>query len=390
MSTARLGNGDRRIAVLDALGLLNEHRETRFDQVLAMSAEFFHMPRAALILAGRSSLILKAAYGFTSQAPNLAGSFTEAVMLSDTTLVIPDATLDSRFADSEMVVGPPFIRLYVGQRLLAPGGEVIGAFAMSSPETRAFDEETQHKFRRVARWIEDELARETDRTRAAEVQRALTPRRVELAGYEIVGASTPARAVGGDLFDWHLVDGGVAVTVADVMGKGVGAALIASTVRAVLRAADPTLGVDESVAMASRILDEDLSGTNSFATLFHAIVQQDTGSIDYVDAGHGLTLIVRVDGTFERLAQLDLPLGAQLSDDWTLHQNVLNPGDTLISFSDGVLDLFDGGFGSFDSVAALVARSTSAADAVSILASMAEEDPDSDDVVVLAVRRAAP
>jgi GAF domain-containing protein len=390
MTPPPLPNGDRRIAVLDALGLLNDNRETRFDQVLGMSSEFFHMPRAVLALAGRSKLMVKATHGFTPEAPNLAGSFTEATMLSEDTLVIEDASKDPRFASSDMVLGPPFIRLYVGHPLRSAGGEVIGAFAMSSPEPRVFTEEEQQKFRRVARWIEDELARETDQMRAAEVQRALTPRRIELEGYEIVGASTPARAVGGDLFDWQLVDGGVAVTVADVMGKGVGAALIAATVRAVLRTAGPSMNVEEAVGMASKMLDEDLAGTSSFATLFHANVRQSDGTVRYVDAGHGLTLIVRADGSYERLAHLDMPLGTQLSGVWTRHDNVIHPGDTLISFSDGVLDLFDGGFGSFDSVAALVARSSSAADAVSILASMAEEDPDSDDVVVLAVRRNLP
>ena len=116
-------------------------------------------------------------------------------------------------------------------------------------------------------------------------------------------------------------------------------------------------------------------------------MNQENGVVKYIDAGHGLTLIVHPDGSYDRLAHDDLPLGAQLEHEWTRHEAVLNPGDTLISFSDGVLDLFDGGFGSFDSVAALVTRSSSAADAVSILTSMAEDDPDSDDVVVLAVRR---
>lgn len=384
-----LTSGDRRIAVLDAMGLLETERETRFDRVLAMASEFFQMPRAAIVLAGRTELILKAAHGFTQQSPKLAGSLAEAAMLSDRTFVVEDASLDPRFADMPMVAGPPFIRLYVGQALRAPGGEIIGVFAMASPTPRHFDTEEQRKFRQIARWLEEELARETDQMRAAEVQRALTPRHIELAGYEIVGASTPARSVGGDIFDWHLIPGGVAVTIADVMGKGVGAAIIAATVRAVLRTAQPTMRVDEAVAMASSILDEDLSGTDSFATVFHASVDQATGRVDYIDGGHGLTLVVRPDGSYERLAHLDMPLGAQLGNTWTRHETVLEPGDTLISFSDGVLDLFDGGFGSFDSVAALVTRSRSAADAVSILTSMAEADTDTDDVVVLAVRRHA-
>ena len=65
----------------------------------------------------------------------------------------------------------------------------------------------------------------------------------------------------------------------------------------------------------------------------------------------------------------------------------LEEGDTLISFSDGVLDLFDGSLASLDEVADVVRYTGTAADAVSVLTLMAENDEESDDVVVFAVRR---
>ncbi|MFB2351640.1 PP2C family protein-serine/threonine phosphatase, partial [Priestia megaterium] len=81
---------------------------------------------------------------------------------------------------------------------------------------------------------EDELARSSEEERAATVQRALLPkRRPDLPGYSVAGACVPARDVGGDFFDWHATHDGLSITLADVMGKGVGAAIIAASVRAV-------------------------------------------------------------------------------------------------------------------------------------------------------------
>jgi hypothetical protein len=386
---AEIASGDRRVAALYALGLLDPQKESRFDRVLGMAAEFFALPRAAIALAGRSELIIKARHGFTESAPRLAGSLTEAVMRTDGIFLVEDARTDPRFANHPMVTGPPFIGLYVGVALHAPGGEVIGALGMSSPEPRHFGRTARENFGRVATWIEEELASETDQKRAAAVQKALTPRTVAMDGYELAGRATPSKAVGGDFFDWYTVPGGLAVTVADVMGKGVGAALIAATVRAVLRSAPPNAAVDATVATAARILDEDLRGTDSFATLFHATVNQADGRMQYIDGGHGLTLVVHPDGTFDRLAHNDMPLGADLGQEWTRHEFVLGEGDTLITFSDGVLDLFDGSFGSFDSVAAIVTESASAADVVRTLTQLAERDSSTDDVVVVVLRRLA-
>jgi hypothetical protein len=382
-------SSNRRVAVLQELGLLEPRSESRFDRALAMAAQFFGFPRAAIALAGRTELILKSKYGFTEDAPRLAGSITEAVMMSEDTYVIENARTDPRFAEHPMVVGPPYIGMYVGRPLHAPSGEVIGAIGMSGPDSRPFGPELREQLRHVALWIEEEIARETDQKRAAAVQKALTPRDVTIPGYELAGRSTPATAVGGDFFDWHPVSDGIAVTVADVMGKGVGAALIAATVRAVLRSAPVDAEVDDTVATAARILDEDLQGTDSFATLFHAVVRQSDGRMRYIDGGHGLTLVVHPDGSFRRLAHHDMPLGAELGQRWSKHEAVLERGDTLISFSDGVLDLFDGSYGSFESVAELVSNAPTAHDVVSRLTLLAEQDDTSDDVVVLVLRRLA-
>jgi serine phosphatase RsbU (regulator of sigma subunit) len=311
-------------------------------------------------------------------------------MASHTTFVIEDASVDPRFSASPLVTGEPFVRAYIGQALRA-GGQVIGSFAMAGHEPRVFSQREQEHFRQAAGWIEEELARETDLVRAAEVQKSLLPRKAPFVdGYEIAGASTPSRSVGGDFYDWYPVPDGLGFTLADVMGKGVGAAIVAATVRAVIRTSAPDSGTVATVTRAAKALDEDLSDTDSFVTLFHAKLRQRDGRVRYVDAGHGLTLVVRADGTFSRLAHEDLPLGTAFDCTWHRHTVWLGVGDTLLAFSDGVLDLFDGTVASLADVVAMVVHGNSITEVVASLTSMAELDTDTDDVVVLGIRRTAP
>jgi hypothetical protein len=380
--------GDRRHAVLASLGLLASEPETRFDRMMAMSAAFFGMDRAAIVLAGRDTLVVKSKFGGDLAQPEFSGSFTEAAIATRTLLVIEDASTDPRFARNFFVDDPNGVRLYVGIPLHAPSGEAIGTFAMSSTRTRAFGETEREHVRRIAGWLEEELARQTEGSRAAEVQAALQPKAVvKLPGYEVVGTSTPSREVGGDFFDWHPIPGGLGFTLADVMGKGMGAAIVAATVRAVVRTSAGSSGVAGTVRRAARLLDDDLTGTDSFVTLFHAQLRRRDGRLRYIDAGHGLTLVVRADGRAEQLNHDNLPLGTGFELDWRRHTVWLEEGDTLISFSDGVLDLFDGSLASLEEVADIVRYTGTAADAVSVLTLMAENDGESDDVVVFAVRR---
>jgi hypothetical protein len=387
MSTI-VNDAGRRVAALDGLGLLEDRLENRFERVLAMMSAFFRFPLGAVVLAGRDALAIKATHGFATKTPDLQGSITEAVMLADDVVFVGDATLDPRFRSSPMVTGAPHVRSFLGVSLHAPGGETIGMVGLAGPVGRSIDEEDIANFRRVALWIEEELSRETESRRAVQVQRALQPRSsVTIHGYDIAGASTPSREVGGDFFDWYRTADGFGFVLADVMGKGTASALIAATVRAVVRVSRNREDLAATVRAADEILDHDLRHTDSFTTLFHGRLHAGSGTVDYVDAGHGLSLLVHADGSFDRLAHEDFPLGTGLGGSWTAHSARLDEGDTLVIFSDGVLDLFDGSFGSFSSLATLANECGTASRLVDTLTSMAEADESTDDVVVIAIRR---
>ena len=221
------------------------------------------------------------------------------------------------------------------------------------------------------------------------VQRRLLPRSVpDLPGYEVAGACVPSGAVSGDFFDWQRTPDGLVVTLADVMGKGVGAAVIAATVRASLRIALPNEDPGRTMSVVDRAVEPDLEANDAFVTLLHLRLDAGTGGITAVDAGHGLGVVCRADGTREPIPSRNLPLGALGTQEWATSAVHLDPGDLLLVCSDGVLDLFDGSVESLDlAVDAASSAGGSAEDAVAGITGLAEGRSLPDDVTVVAVRR---
>ncbi|WP_211879708.1 PP2C family protein-serine/threonine phosphatase [Pseudarthrobacter albicanus] len=224
--------------------------------------------------------------------------------------------------------------------------------------------------------------------RAARIQRFLLPKAsAPLPGYETAGACIPSKAVGGDFFDWYTIDGGLGFTLGDVMGKGAGAGMIAATTRAVIRSARNSEDPVKALTLTSDCFATELSRAASFATLFHARLRAADGRVLFSDAGHGLTLLIRANGTWERLASRELPVGLLPEATWTSFEVYLNPGDMIVSFSDGVLDLYDGTLAAIDEIALLATAATSAKDVVDAVQKLAAGNTNPDDVTILAVRR---
>jgi len=188
-------------------------------------------------------------------------------------------------------------------------------------------------------------------SRAAKVQADLLPGQIPiLDGWELAAQCVPAREVGGDFYDWQRIGPGVlSLTVGDVMGKGIPAALLMASVRAVLRAVGPSSSPATAVQTAASALATDLTRSGAFVTLFHAQLDLASGRLRYVDAGHGYVRLCRADGRIEQLPAKGLPLG--VLDDEVYEEGVvtMEPGDVLIIYSDGLTearpDLFRPGAG---------------------------------------------
>jgi hypothetical protein len=332
----------QRLESLESLHVYGTGPETRFDRITMMIAEFYRVPIAAVGIIGADAIWMKSSIGLPSPRWARNGTFTEAALDADGMLVVEDALEDPRLASSPSATGSLGVRFYAAQQLRAPDGNVIGVFFVADTAPRSFDEADRARLALIGDFFAEELARETDSQRAADVARALSPQPApHLDGYEVAGTSIPAQTVGGDVHDWFLEGGDLRLTLADVMGKGVGAAILAAGVRATIRLASRTEGVRSTMVRTATALVDDLASAGSFSTLFHARLELATGMLTYVDAGHGLTLVIRADGSTVRLRGRHLPLGLEAPDAWQEESILLEPGDTLLIFSDGLLDFFE-------------------------------------------------
>lgn len=176
-------------------------------------------------------------------------------------------------------------------------------------------------------------------SRAAEVQSGLLPRvPPQLAGIELAARCVPARHVGGDFYDWQQTPGLLSLTVGDVMGKGMPAAILMATVRAVLRAVGAHGSAAQSVQLAATALEDDLTHSGAFVTLFHAQLNLATNVLNFVDAGHGFVFLRRANGEVELLQPSGLPLGVLSNEVYEEGSIAVEAGDVLVVYSDGLLD----------------------------------------------------
>lgn len=239
--------------------------------------------------------------------------------------------------------------------------------------------------------LRDVTAERTELRRAAQVQASLLPARgLDVPGFDLAARFVPAGSVGGDFYDWQQLPEGLVLTMADVMGKGPAAAILAATTRSVLHAQPGLRDVAGTLAATERAMDADLVNAGAFVTMFRAYVDASDGRVQYTDAGHGLSLIIGADGSSRRLSATGLPLGMLPGPARVSAQDRLEPGDVLVTFSDGVLDALGGSIGDLDQVRRAVRGTTSAEEAADAVLSLVDDVRQADDdLTVLTLRRAA-
>ena len=193
-----------------------------------------------------------------------------------------------------------------------------------------------------ARLLEEERAKqrieeELDVARA--IQQNLLPRELPSAGwFRAHGSSTASHQVGGDYFDVSKVnDSCWAAVVADVAGKGVSSALLASVLQgAFLAFSESPLAMRAMLRRINRFLSERTEGA-SYATLFCCTIDI-TGAMTYVNAGHCAPIVLSAQGRFEYLEPTATPVGLLEDSEFDAAVRQLAPSDKLIVYSDGVTE----------------------------------------------------
>lgn len=201
-------------------------------------------------------------------------------------------------------------------------------------------------FRRLAEEIMVRQALRREMESATAIQRAMLPEPMEPADLghrgEIQACMRPAKEVGGDFYDmFPLPDGRLVMSVGDVSGKGVPAALFMSATQTALRY---VLRRESDLATAIGIVNELLCATNSesmFVTLFSAVLNLDDGTLDYCNCGHLDVMVLRRDGTTDILPPVGMAVGILDRARFGAQRVTLAPGDRLFLFTDGLPDAAD-------------------------------------------------
>jgi serine phosphatase RsbU (regulator of sigma subunit) len=389
MTTPALAEDGARVRALEAIGVSASEPEERFDRITRVAQQLFCVSIATVSLIDETTLWYKSRQGIDVPSVPRDEAFCDHTIRAADSLVVEDLSRDDRFAGHPFVTAGPEVRFYAGHPLQAPGGHRVGTLCLIDEKPRRFGATERALLVELAHWAEAELTRAAELDRAAEVQRGLLPRLdMDVPGYSFAGICLPSRAVGGDFIDWYrLPDGSLVLTLADVMGKGIGAAIMMATVRAAMRTAGRLMSPAEAVRQAAISLDQDLQQTSTLVTLLHARLVPESGEYTWTDAGHGLLLVVRADGTLQRSPGHGLPLGTLPDEHWAEQRIVLHPGDTLVAFSDGLLDLYDGTLAALDEVVRVVRAAPDPASVIAHFAGIARGRPLPDDLTVVAARR---
>jgi phosphoserine phosphatase RsbU/P len=180
---------------------------------------------------------------------------------------------------------------------------------------------------------------------AKQVQARLFPQRQPLFRTLVyAGTCHPARTVGGDYYDFlDLGNRKLGLVVADIVGKGIGAALLMANLQAALRSQCATAWEqpERFLRSVNQLLYEN-TGEGDYASLFFAEYDDETRKVRYSNCGHPPALLLRGDDGLERLGATCTVVG--LFDKWdcTLEERELAPGDTILLYTDGVTEAVNG------------------------------------------------
>jgi serine phosphatase RsbU (regulator of sigma subunit)/predicted ester cyclase len=232
------------------------------------------------------------------------------------------------------------------------GGKIVEEWSESTGALEAMRQRLEQE--RIERErIEQELQV------ARRIQHASLPKEVPaLEGWQISPYYRPAREVGGDFYDFfELEDGRLGIVVGDATGHGVPAALVMASARSMLRA---VAQASDSPGEALRRVNDPLATDippNMFVTCFYAILDPESGSLTYANAGHDLPYLYR-NSAAEELRARGMPLGLMPGMGYEEKQTILEAGEAALLYSDGLVEAHDpeGEMFGFPRLRALVAE----------------------------------
>jgi sigma-B regulation protein RsbU (phosphoserine phosphatase) len=259
----------------------------------------------------------------------------------------PDVRKDQYYiACEESTLSEVAIPLRVGERL-------VGVFTASHPDVDGFPRQQLRILQALcdhiavavhnARQFQSERAERAVMDREAQeartMQQALLPKSSPyISGFAVSGLSVPARAVGGDWYDFiPFPDGRWGLVLADVSGKGTAAALLMSATRGMLRSlAEACCTPGEVLTRLNQLLVDDFPA-GKFVTMVYAVLDPSTRTVVFANAGHLRPLFIDQQGEHFLDTERGLPLGLGCGD-YSESGVTLSEGSKLVFYSDGITE----------------------------------------------------
>ncbi len=217
------------------------------------------------------------------------------------------------------------------------GGKIAEEWGVGTAPSELMGERLEQEISERAR-VERELEV------ARSIQQASLPEEVpELEDWLIDPFYQPAREVGGDFYDFHLLpEGKLGIVVGDATGKGVPAALVMSTTLGMLQSTARALGSSSPDEVLEQVNETLLARIpqNMFVTCFYAVVEPESGSFSYANAGHDLPYLWH-EGHAEELRVTGMPLGLMPDMSYEEKKIVLHAGEGVLFYSDGLVEAHD-------------------------------------------------
>ena len=434
-----------RQAVLDSYGLLDTEPEAVFDKITRLATDVFDVPVALISLMDfeQDRQWFKSCHGIDTRQSDLSTSFCLHAVLSDTTLVVPNALQDETFQDYSLVKDEPHMRFYAGAPLRTPEGVAIGALALIDFTPREALSDTQinmletlasvvvdelllrrsleeqcrieaelHEFKlkpaqaKLERYETELLAANTKLEVARSIQTALQPRLEDMhvTDLDIATYTRPAEDVGGDYLDVIALESGVRIGIGDVTGHGFESGLVMVMAQTAVSAlvhsgiSDPEV----IISVLNKTLYHNLERMGIDKSVTLSLLDYDGGTMT-VSGQHEHLLCVSPAGAVNAVDTFDLgfPLGLEPNIDQYAKQLrfTLEPEAGVVLYTDGITEA-ENEHGQFYGLARLEAaidrawqRATSAEDikqdVLKDLQAFTGQQPVFDDIALVVVKRKA-
>ncbi|MCB2156032.1 SpoIIE family protein phosphatase [bacterium] len=331
------------------------------ERIMDIIIEVLHPDRGYLLLHDKETgdltpEVIKAPGGEEEREIKISSSIVDRCMSEGISLLVSDAITDDRFAASESIIANR-IRTAMVAPIIYKGDTLGVVYIDTRTRLVPFTQEELELLTGITNQAamaimnarlhsqlveQHKLAREMEIART--IQMNLLPKVYpNLPGYDISAMSLPAKQVGGDYYDFlTLPDGQAGLAIADVSGKGVPAAILTATTRSYLQseAQHGSSALAQTVETINRMVCRDVTN-DMYVTMALVSLDQKSGEIEYVNAGHTHPVILSKSGEFRFLDKGGLFLGIGEDLEYESGKEKLAAGDILLMYTDGVSDIQD-------------------------------------------------